>query len=119
MITISNLGYNYSLLFLLPPIIYNNCNYLFARKLLLFAIIAPGLKTLLIAIIRKLSPLTPDDGVSPESVQIANVVPEQGGDHQQEMWLIHVSKCEDVAVCCTRTECEQVLQSCEHAKECC
>ena len=52
-------------------------------------------------------------------LKIANVVPEVGGDHQQEMWLIHVSKCEDVAVCCTRTECEQVLQSCEHAKECC
>ena len=37
-------------------------------------------------------------------LQIASVVPEQGGQRQQEMWLIHGSKREEVAVCCTRTE---------------
>ena len=51
-------------------------------------------------------------------LQIANVVPEQGGQRRQEMWLIHVSKCEEGAVCCTWTEWGQVLQACEHAKEC-
>ena len=51
-------------------------------------------------------------------LQIANVVPEQERERHQEMWLIHVSKREEVAVCCTRTEWEHVLQSCEHAKEC-
>ena len=37
-------------------------------------------------------------------LQIANVVPKQGGDRQQEMWLIDVSKREEVAVCCTWIE---------------
>ena len=50
-------------------------------------------------------------------LQIADVVSNQVGQRRQEMWLIHVSKREEVAVCCTRTEWEQVLQSCEHAKE--
>ena len=53
-----------------------------------------------------------------ECLQIARVVPEEGGDSKQDMWLMHVSQREEVAVCCTRIEWEQVLQSCEHAKEC-
>ena len=51
-------------------------------------------------------------------LQIANVVHEQGGECHQEMLLIHVSKREEVAVCCARMKWEQVLQSCEHATEC-
>ena len=34
-------------------------------------------------------------------------------------WFIHVSKREVIAVCCSQNEWKQVLQSCEHAKECC
>ena len=52
------------------------------------------------------------------SLQIANVVPEQGRERHQEMWLIHVRQREEMAVYCTQLEWEHVLQSCEHAKEC-
>ena len=64
--------------------------------------------------------MDPYHGVSPLGHwQIANVVPEQEDERHQEMWPIYVSKHEEVAVCCcTRTEWEQMLQSCEHAKEC-
>ena len=51
-------------------------------------------------------------------LQIENVVPEQAGQRFQEMWLVHVSKHEEVAVCCTQEEWEQVIQSSEHAKDC-
>ena len=48
-------------------------------------------------------------------LQIANVVPEQEDNVARRC---HVSESKEVAVYCTRTEWEQVLQSCEHAKEC-
>ena len=57
-------------------------------------------------------------GFDPWCASIVNVISEQGRVRSQEMWLIRRSKHEEMAVYCTPTEWDQVLQSCEHAKEC-
>ena len=51
-------------------------------------------------------------------IQITSVLPDEGNDCKQEMWLIQANCRHEVPVFRSRNEWKQVQQSCEHTKEC-
>ena len=50
--------------------------------------------------------------------KIAGVLPDEGNERKQEMWLIQASEHHEIAAFCSQNEWKHVQQSCEHAKEC-